>query len=70
MARRFTEEEANARILASKARWRDRNRIRLREYDRERRQNPLRKARKAHWERARRERLREATHPARLSSEQ
>ena len=39
MVRRFTEEEAAARILASKARWRDRNRDRLREYDRERRQN-------------------------------
>jgi len=60
MTRRFTDEEAAVRILASKARWRDKNREHLRAYDRARRNNPVFKAMKAQWERARRERLRAA----------
>ena len=63
MTRRFTEEEAAARILASKARWRDRNRERLRAYDRERRKDPLFRAMKVQLQSARRERLREAALP-------
>jgi len=70
MTRRFTEEEAAARNLASKARWRDRNRDRLRAYDKERSRNPMYKAMKIQWQRARRERLREAAPPARSPTEQ
>jgi len=58
--RRYTEEEAAARNLASKARWRDRNRDRLREYDRARARNPVYREMKVKWQRARRARRREA----------
>jgi len=60
MTRRYTEEEAAARNLASKARWRERNREYLREYDRDRARNPVYRAMKVKWQRARRERRREA----------
>ena len=57
MTRRFTEEEAAARVLASKAKWRANNRSKIHAYDRQRTLDPAHRVKKMLLQKLRRARL-------------